>query len=204
MCCEQVFWRLKYRLMSDYNIAYYQHINAEEGPQAQRLADVMVWKYAPSSVIDVGCASGLYLKPFLEKGIKVTGIDSAKAAIADEILQIPRSYIQLSDITKQAPKTKADLALCIEVMEHIPARYAQRAIGNLVKAADSILFTAAQPGQGGLGHVNCQLPTYWEALFAKNGFKRKFEDEEYLKIIMAAGYHMGWLTNNLMVLEKNI
>jgi len=188
--------------MDEYDVAYYQHINAEEGPQAQRLAELLIWKYSPISVIDIGCATGLYLKPFLDRGVKVTGLDSAKATLAKEVLQIPRSRIILGDITKSSPKIKADLALCIEVMEHIPASGATPGIQHLTECANLIIFSAAQPGQGGVGHVNCQPPAYWQSIFANHGFERLQEDENYLKIIMSSGYHMGWLINNLMVLHK--
>ncbi|HLC91705.1 MAG TPA: methyltransferase domain-containing protein [Candidatus Saccharimonadales bacterium] len=188
--------------MDGYSAAYFKQINDEEGPQAERLADVLIWKYSPKSVIDIGCASGLYLKPFLDRNVKVRGLDNAKAVIDDEVLQIPRRYIELADITKNPPKTKADLALCIEVMEHIPKSGAKPAIRHLTQASDLIIFSAAQPGQGGVGHINCQLPSYWQALFAKNGFERQYQDESYLKTIISSGYHMGWLINNLMVLRK--
>lgn len=188
--------------MDGYDVAYFRQINNEEGPQAERLADLLVWKYSPKSVIDIGCASGLYLKPFLDRGIKVTGLDNAKAVISNEVLQIPRKNIELGDITQKPPKAKADLALCIEVMEHIPASGANSGIRNISRASNLIIFSAAQPGQGGLGHINCQPPAFWQALFAQNGFVRLYQDESYLKIIIKSGYHMGWLINNMMVFRK--
>jgi len=33
-----------------------------------------------------------------------------------------------------------------------------------------VAFSAAIPGQGGVGHVNEQWPDYWEALFAAKGY----------------------------------
>lgn len=188
--------------MEEYDSSYYQKINAEEGPQANRLADVLVWKYNPGAVIDVGCATGLYLRPFLEHGVKVVGVDYADAVIQDEVLQIPRKFIHISDITKKPVGRIADLTICLEVLEHIPASGAQAAIRNICKTSGTIIFSAAQPGQGGVGHINCQPKEYWEKLFQRNGYGRDPMDEEYIKIIMAAGYHMGWLINNLMVFKK--
>lgn len=170
--------------------------------QAQRLADVLIWKYAPKSVLDVGSATGLYLKPFHERGITVHGVDSAPSAVADSVLQIPRRLIDSVDITTQPIKRRAALTLCIEVLEHIAEHSARDAITHIAQTSQLIFFSAAQPGQGGLGHVNCQPKGYWEGLFAEQGFARDMQDEDYIRTIMASGYHMGWLTNNLMIFKK--
>jgi SAM-dependent methyltransferase len=187
-----------------YDIDYYKQINQEEAEQAARLGDLLTWIYAPQSVLDVGSATGLYLKPFLNKGIQVTGVDYATAAVDDTVLQIPKQYITTRDITKKPIGVHADLALCIEVLEHIDAKDAAVSIHHLAECADTILFTAAQPGQGGTGHINCQLKDYWDSLFQTEGFRRDEQDEAYIKIIMASGYHMGWLLNNLMVFKRRV
>ncbi|HSX14994.1 MAG TPA: methyltransferase domain-containing protein [Candidatus Saccharimonadales bacterium] len=184
---------------AQYDIDYYRQINAEEGEQARRLAELLIWKYAPKSVLDVGCATGLYLRPFLDQGIKGQGVDYAEAAVADEVLQIPRSAIKIVDITKQSIGARADLSLCIEVLEHIPESGAASAIKHLSQTAPIIIFSAAQPGQGGRGHINCQPKEYWQQLFTSNGYVRDETSENYLKIIMQSGYHLGWLINNLMI-----
>jgi SAM-dependent methyltransferase len=186
-----------------YDVAYYVLINQEEAEQAQRLGDLLAWIYSPTSVLDIGSATGLYLKPFLNKGIKVTGIDYSEAAAMEDVLQIPKQYIEIRDITKQPIGLKADLVLCIEVLEHITAKDAPTAIHHIAETANTIFFTAAQPGQGGTGHVNCQPKAYWDNLFQKEGFSRYEQDEGYIKTIMAAGYHMGWLLNNLMVFKRD-
>ncbi len=189
--------------MDEYNVAYFAQINAEEGEQARRLADLLIWKYAPKSVLDVGCASGLYLKPFLDQGVQCHGVDFSEAVLSDEVLQIPRELIKTIDISKQEIRQKADLTLCIEVLEHIPASGAAASIKHLSQTSQTIFFSAAQPGQGGHGHINCQLKEYWQKLFADNGFKRDIQDEDYLRTIITSGYHMGWLVNNMMVFKPS-
>ncbi len=189
--------------MSDYDVDYFTQINDEEGEQARRLADLLIWKYRPKSIIDVGCATGLYLKPFMERGIRITGVDNAIDAIANEVLQVPPKNILMRDITKQPVGKKADLTICLEVLEHIPAKGAKKAIKHISECSNVVIFSAAQPGQGGVGHINCQPKEYWEKLFGALDFHRDTTDEEYLKIIMASGYHMGWLINNMMVLKRN-
>ncbi len=184
-----------------YDEDYYRQINDEEAEQADRLGKLLIWKYSPKSVLDVGSATGLYLKPFHEAGIKVSGVDYSVAAISRDLIKVPPKTIKVVDITKGPIRTKADLTICIEVMEHIAAEDAEVSIKHIAQTSNTIFFTAAQPGQGGVGHINCQPKEYWESFF-NNGFERAIEDEDYLRIIMSAGYHMGWLINNLMVFKR--
>ena len=64
-----------------------------------------------------------------------------------------------------------DLALCLEVAEHLPESAAGTLVGSLVKLADAVLFSAAVPGQGGVAHINEQWPAYWIRLFEEHGFR---------------------------------
>ncbi len=189
--------------MDQYDVGYYQKINAEEGEQADRLADLLIWKYQPKSVLDIGCATGLYLKPFADRGIEVRGVDYSESVIDQSVRQVPGSVIDIHDITASPINQRADLTICIEVLEHIPASGAQPAVKHIAQTADLIFFSAAQPGQGGVGHINCQPKPYWEDLFQKNNFARDRRDEDYLRTILAAGYHLGWLINNLMVFKPS-
>src|SRR5262249_55540494 len=66
-----------------------------------------------------------------------------------------------------------DLALCLEVAEHLPAKSARALVESLAAAAPVVLFSAALPGQGGTHHVNEQWPLYWERLFAENGMQKR-------------------------------
>ena len=63
-----------------------------------------------------------------------------------------------------------DLALCIEVAEHLQPEYAETLVDNVTRSARVVFWSAAHPGQGGTCHYNEQPPEYWEALFAARGF----------------------------------
>jgi hypothetical protein len=66
---------------------------------------------------------------------------------------------------------KFDTAVSTEVAEHIPKAKAKMLVANLAKhASRTIFFTAAEPGQWGDGHINCQPKSYWEALFRNCGW----------------------------------
>jgi hypothetical protein len=59
-----------------------------------------------------------------------------------------------------------DLAVSVEVAEHIVGEKAQVFIDSLVGLAPLVLFSAAIPHQGGDNHVNEQWPEYWVERFA--------------------------------------
>ncbi len=63
-----------------------------------------------------------------------------------------------------------DLAVCLEVAEHLPAERAETLVASLVSLAPVVLFSAAIPYQGGDDHVNEQWPEYWQQLFAKHDY----------------------------------
>ena len=124
----------------------------------------------PSSVVDVGCGQGEWLAAFAELGVaEYHGVDGAY--VADDQLLIPRERFTRHDLTQ--PLTlgrRFDVALSLEVGEHLPARAAAEFVRGLIALAPAVVFSAAVPGQGGVHHVNEQWPWYWKELFARYGY----------------------------------
>ena len=75
-------------------------------------------------------------------------------------------------------------------------------MANALRADGILIWTAAQPGQGGVGHINCQTKDYWTKLFELQPLERCFDIENQLIDAMKAGYHMGWFVRNLLVYRK--
>lgn len=124
-----------------------------------------------NSVIDVGCGTGTWLKVFQRQGVKtIKGIDGFH--LNPEVLVVPKEAIELKDLEKPFEvDTKYDLAICLEVAEHLKPESASDFVKSLTKLSDKIIFSAALPGQGGQNHLNEQWPSYWKALFQENGFE---------------------------------
>ncbi len=179
---------------------YFQQIVDEETPQAERLASVLIEMYSPKSVVDFGCATGLYLEPFAKQNIQVTGYDNSKEAIA---LAKLGNKIKLKDLTKPGKIQPADISICLEVLEHIEARDALNVAQTIAQNSKILVFSAAHPGQGGEGHINCRPKEYWEGVFNSYGLFIDHQDTAKIVNYMSQGYHMGWLIMNLMVLKTN-
>ncbi|PWT74385.1 MAG: hypothetical protein C5B60_06765 [Chloroflexi bacterium] len=58
-----------------------------------------------------------------------------------------------------------DLAMSLEVAEHLKPESASLFIDALTQASDVVLFGAAVKGQGGTGHINEQPQSYWGTFF---------------------------------------
>ena len=63
-----------------------------------------------------------------------------------------------------------DLAVSVEVAEHLAPDLAVQFVDELTKLAPAVLFSAAIPNQDGNHHVNERWPSYWAALFGQFGF----------------------------------
>jgi SAM-dependent methyltransferase len=185
--------------MSGYDLDYYKIINRDESNQALVLQQNIIRIFNPKRVIDFGCGTGLYLTEF--KGLKL-GIDISIDAFGDEVRMIGRQFLMEVDITTHINIPKFDLGICIEVLEHIDEKYSDRVIENMVKASNTWIVTAAQPGQAGLNHVNCQPQGYWDSKFSKHGYNRDYINEVGLIYPVSLVPHQFWIIRNLMIYKR--
>ncbi len=132
-------------------------------PIVLRLVDVR-------AVVDVGCGLGSWLLVFQRLGINdVIGIDGDDVDSADLVL--PAERFVRRDLTQSLDVGRGfDLAVSLEVAEHLPPSRADTFVESLARLAPVVLFSAAIPFQGGFHHVNEQWPEYWLERFIRYGF----------------------------------
>jgi len=137
---------------------------------AQEIVPRIIELFNPKSVVDVGCGIGTWLSVFKEKGIEdILGIDGD--FVNQNRLTISVENFLPSDLEKKFQiNRKFDLALSLEVAEHLRPESADTYIESLTSLSDIIIFSAAIPGQGGQNHLNEQWPDYWEKKFRSRGF----------------------------------
>jgi SAM-dependent methyltransferase len=125
----------------------------------------------PQSVVDVGCGLGTWLSVFKKLGVKdVLGIDGEH--VDRSMLEIPAEQFLPFDLTETILINREfDLVVSLEVAEHLPEECAKVLIKSLTKLGPVILFSAAIPFQGGIGHLNEQWPDYWANHFKENGYE---------------------------------
>ncbi|HEU5213399.1 MAG TPA: hypothetical protein VFU10_11565 [Gaiellaceae bacterium] len=154
---------------------YTEGFYAAVGESSNRSAEVtlpLIFELTPvTSIIDVGCGTGAWLRAAIQLGVRdVLGVDGPWVTAQE--LQIPPDAYRRADLaTPVSFGRRFDLALALEVAEHLPADSADVFVKTLVDAAPVVAFSAAVPGQGGTAHLNEQWPAYWVARFAQHGYE---------------------------------
>lgn len=150
----------------------YKHTNHTHNPTSAEIILPFVFKIVnPHSVLDVGCGNGSWLKACKDLGIaEVYGVDGIQ--VPSDELMIKNNEFLKHDLTKKLTlKNKYDMAISLEVAEHLPESAANIFVDSLTEHSDVVLFSAAIPNQGGQYHLNEQWPEYWQEKFKNKGFK---------------------------------
>ena len=87
------------------------------------------------------------------------------------MLDDPRITFSARDLEQSFEGPRVELALSLEVAEHLSPERAASFVDDLVAMAPAVLFSAAIPGQGGVGHRNEQWQSYWATRFAAHGYE---------------------------------
>jgi hypothetical protein len=123
-----------------------------------------------NSAVDFGCGTGVWLSVLHDLGVNdIMGYDGAW--VEKEMLRIPVENFKAVELDKKYfIERRYDLAMSIEVAEHLPEEAARIFVETLTKASDIVLFSAAIPMQGGQNHINEQWQDYWCNIFKDFGY----------------------------------
>ena len=153
-----------------YTEKFFAHLRLGCRRSAQEIVPLVMKMIPCTSVVDVGCGDGTWLRVFEEHGVSdVTGFDGEY--IDRNVIEINAANFYPMDLSSPPAWGRTfDLAVSLEVAEHLPADAADRFVSFLASLAPAILFSAAIPGQVGANHLNEQWPDYWVKRFQKHGF----------------------------------
>ena len=174
-------------------------IHNEQSPG--EMVPLLMELFNPKSVVDLGCGTGTFLKEFKTNGVAtVLGYDGPwvnKTLLRENLLDSEVVICDLEDsLTVGA---KFDLAVCLEVAEHLSPTSADRLVSDLVQMSDVIVFSAAIPGQGGQNHVNEQWLGYWQEKFENKGY---VIDDVLRPIFWENDKIEYWYRQNIVVIRK--
>jgi 2-polyprenyl-3-methyl-5-hydroxy-6-metoxy-1,4-benzoquinol methylase len=158
--------------------------------------------FKPNSVIDFGCSNGLHLAQFRKLGMRTFGIEGTLSY---------RQYIKqnydgdFAIVDMRLPfdiNSRFELAICIEVLEHIEDKFANIAVENICRHSDNICITAS-PINTARYHVNGQDKGYWIEKFVKNGVSyRESESNALESVFKRISGAPNWMRENLMIFRR--
>jgi SAM-dependent methyltransferase len=153
------------------------------------------------SYVDVGCGSGAYAAEVTRRGHSVVGFERSGAGRLIARRQgVDCRHFDLRRPLSIPATASFDLAYCFEVAEHLPPELGESLVDVICRLARKVVFSAAQPGQGGVGHINEQPPDYWHVRFAANGFDHSPSASLALRESFARnGVWAPWLKRNTTV-----
>jgi len=148
-----------------------------------------------TSIVDLGCGMGNYVREFRAAGLRADGFDGNPntptltggiCGVADltQPLSFPQPY---------------DWVMSLEVGEHVPARFETAVIENMHRNnVRGIVLSWAVEGQSGHGHVNCRNNDYIKARMAELGYTNDVAAESRLRQISS----LSWFKNTIMVFRR--
>ncbi|NOT35630.1 MAG: methyltransferase domain-containing protein [Candidatus Eisenbacteria bacterium] len=190
-------------LQAIYGAGYFRAETNMTLPTAEVVVDFLMQEFTPRSVVDVGCGTAVYLAGFEKRGVAVLGYEGSRPGIENAL--IDPAKIEQHDLTRDlvAPRV-FDLVTCFEVGEHLPATFASTLARSLAGLGPVIAFSAAQPGQGGVDHVNEQPPSYWVEKFREAGMVWDEAGTRRARERMTSLGCPWWLRANLLVLRRSL
>ena len=159
----------------------------------RKFASLLALMFANSTVTDLGCGVGQYGKQFLDQGVRWTGYDGA-----ENIESVTDGFVKFMDLTEEQDIEKSDWAMSIEVAEHIPKKYEQIFMYNILNiATKGVVISWALPNQGGHHHVNGKDNKQVICMMEKMGFL--FEAPKTAALRKMVTQRCLWLRRTVMV-----
>lgn len=158
---------------TEYNREFQEYLTVHAGKSADKIMPLVCSWFQPKSIVDFGCGMG----DFLAKGKEIMGVGGVILGLDGDYVE--RDLLKIDsekefrpvDLTAEIKlNRKFDLAMSLEVGEHLDEKYADQFVDNIVSASDIILFSAALPGQWGVHHVNERYISYWIEKFETRGY----------------------------------
>jgi SAM-dependent methyltransferase len=162
---------------SDYDEFYYRNCCGQPYERNDvwlgffgRVADRIVADIQPKRVLDAGCAIGLLVETLRARGVDASGIDLSTWAI-EHATEAAKPHVREGSIVEPF-EGQYDLIVCIEVLEHMPAEEAEKAIANFAAHTGDVLFSSTPFDYKEPTHINVRMPEDWAEAFARHGFYR--------------------------------
>ena len=138
---------------------------------ARRILTPLVARFGATSMVEVGCGNGHWTQAGIDAGITDYMVVDGPWNNRDSLLVDKAHFVEAQLESPLELGQRFDLAVCLEVAEHVRGDASRTVVESLCRAADVVIFGAAIPLQGGYGHINEQWPSYWRTHFEALGYR---------------------------------
>lgn len=184
--------------MRIYNDVFFNNRKSYSLKAARIIVPEIIKIFNPDSVVDIGCGDGVWLSIFKNNGVsEILGVDGDYLSLNDLCIDI-KNFMSY-DLNKPLILKKFNLAVCLEVAEHLDYLSSDIIVETLTNLSDNIVFSAAIPGQGGTGHINEQPHSFWVDKFIDYGYKVS----DHLRVKFMEDKRVPfWYRQNILVFTK--
>jgi cyclopropane fatty-acyl-phospholipid synthase-like methyltransferase len=183
--------------MARYRDEFFRDRHARTSYAAETILGILLPALPPlQSAVDIGCGVGTWLSVLQRQGLReIRGVDGHW--VDQKNLVIPPGCFSHHDLQVDLDLGRRfDLAISLEVAEHLPPARARGFVAWLTGLSDVVLFSAATPRQGGKNHYNEQWQDYWAGLFAE----RDYVPVDFIRQLIWQDQKIAtWYRQNLLV-----
>ena len=134
-----------------YSREFYEWVDRSSTAAARVVVPLVLQLVPVTSVIDVGCGTGGWLRAFADRGVSdLLGLDSQRVPL--DLMELDREQFRAVDLTEPLTVERHfDLAVSLEVAEHLPEASAERLHRVPVLARAGRPLLGGDPRTGGRG-----------------------------------------------------
>ncbi len=198
--------------MKKYSSNFYNSVTSRAGVASEVVTKIVLMTFQPKSVIDIGAGEGIWSATISKLGNPelITAVDLPGSTFKNlQDLSADVEYITLNFENEMLQNRRIyDLAICVEVIEHISSRRALLLLDWISENCRTIVFSGATPGQGGTHHINEQHQSYWLNAMMRRGFipidNIRPVLDEYKKVPKYYRNNIFFFINSRFIQEKNL
>ncbi|MER9338764.1 class I SAM-dependent methyltransferase [Mesorhizobium sp. M0293] len=182
--------------MHNYSDIFFDYIALGARKSALGVVPVLKAITGAKSILDVGCARGVWLAVWKKYGCTdMLGVDGDY--VNRETLAIdPDKFVARNLALGLDLHRKFDLVTSFEVAEHLSPDTSEQFIKSLTAHGDIVAFSAAVVNQGGEDHINERPLQFWRELFSEQGF----DCFDPIRSLVSDNHQIEpWYRNNILV-----
>lgn len=172
-----------------YRTADYNEPNITGNSEKWNLILPIIQQISPTNAVDLGCGRGYYLNKMLELKIDSFGVEFSGECCGTHLKNLPHECIDIDSFCSGV-KDKYDMALCMDVLEHLDPRAINESIKRISAVSRDAIFGISNHSDimAGIELHQIQQPAdYWKTILSESyGHVEQIRDDGRFMIFHCA------------------